>query len=231
MRRYVSVVPTSAHTGEGIADLISLICHLNETLMKKTITKVPCIFDVADPSADTALAAAGGRVLQCTILEVKAIEVSRHRIYQTYCLPILSPSLSAISSVSCCCFLDLLFLSALFLPASVYCCCLDLQLSSVTSPLIACCCSFFYAPGSFRPLFLSLSPTCLPLSFLVSSCLCLFVRLPPTVCFFCLHLSVCVCLFPSFCVYLFLGLSVCLPVSLSAFLCVSTTASVSSLFP
>ncbi|KAL8447523.1 hypothetical protein Emed_004311 [Eimeria media] len=76
VRRYVSVVPTSAHTGEGIADLIHLICTLNETLMRKTITKVPCIFDVTDPSAPQAQTEKEhlGRKLQCTILEVKAIE-------------------------------------------------------------------------------------------------------------------------------------------------------------
>ena len=82
VRRFVSVAPTSALTGEGIADLIHLICSLNETLMKKTITKVPCIFDITDPASQSDQLASSmkrnhkGRLLQCTILEVKAIEVS-----------------------------------------------------------------------------------------------------------------------------------------------------------
>ena len=74
VRRFVSVVPTSAQTGEGIADLVHLICSLNQTLMQKTITKLPSIFDCKE-DAHLNNNTARGRNLQCTILEVKAIEV------------------------------------------------------------------------------------------------------------------------------------------------------------
>ncbi|KAF4669181.1 hypothetical protein FOL47_002662 [Perkinsus chesapeaki] len=55
VRRDVSIVPTSAVTGEGVPDLLYLIVKLTQTLMAKKITKQPNVF-------------------QCTVLEVKNIE-------------------------------------------------------------------------------------------------------------------------------------------------------------
>lgn len=55
IRRDVSIVPTSAVTGEGVPDLLYLIVKLTQTLMAKKITKQPSLF-------------------QCTVLEVKNIE-------------------------------------------------------------------------------------------------------------------------------------------------------------
>ncbi|KAF4738700.1 hypothetical protein FOZ63_000415, partial [Perkinsus olseni] len=54
VRRDVSIVPTSAVTGEGVPDLLYLIVKLTQTLMAKKITKQPDLF-------------------QCTVLEVKNI--------------------------------------------------------------------------------------------------------------------------------------------------------------
>lgn len=53
-RRVVSVVPTSAHTGEGIADLLMLLIQLTQQLMSKKI-----MFS---------------SVVECTVLEVKTVE-------------------------------------------------------------------------------------------------------------------------------------------------------------
>ncbi|EER13663.1 eukaryotic translation initiation factor 5B, putative, partial [Perkinsus marinus ATCC 50983] len=55
VRRDVSIVPTSAVTGEGVPDLLYLIVKLTQTLMAKKITRQPDLF-------------------QCTVLEVKNIE-------------------------------------------------------------------------------------------------------------------------------------------------------------
>lgn len=65
----MSVVPTSAVTGEGIPDLLNLVVQVNESLMQKTIAK----------EAVDRRVARGERQLQCTILEVKAIDVSHRK--------------------------------------------------------------------------------------------------------------------------------------------------------
>ncbi|KFG62288.1 putative translation initiation factor IF-2 [Toxoplasma gondii RUB] len=64
VRKNVSVVPTSAVTGEGVPDLLNLVVQVNQTLMQRTIAK---------EAVDSRLAR-GDRQLQCTILEVKAID-------------------------------------------------------------------------------------------------------------------------------------------------------------
>ncbi|XP_017491905.1 PREDICTED: eukaryotic translation initiation factor 5B-like [Rhagoletis zephyria] len=53
-REWVSMVPTSAHTGEGMGNLLNLIVHLTQTMLAKRIKYI------ADP-------------LDATVLEVKAI--------------------------------------------------------------------------------------------------------------------------------------------------------------
>ncbi len=53
-RRVVSVVPTSAHTGEGIPDLLMLLVQLTQQLMSKKIMFA--------------------NVVECTVLEVKTVE-------------------------------------------------------------------------------------------------------------------------------------------------------------
>ncbi len=53
-RKYVSLVPTSAHTGEGIPDLLSLLTQLTQRMMKSQLS-------LSDK-------------LQCTVLEVKPTE-------------------------------------------------------------------------------------------------------------------------------------------------------------
>ena len=37
-REYISLVPTSAHSGDGIGSLIALICDLTQTLLAKQLT-------------------------------------------------------------------------------------------------------------------------------------------------------------------------------------------------
>lgn len=54
--KYVSLVPLSSKTGEGIPDLLNLICELTQTRMNKRLEK----------SADSGF--------QCTVLEVKNLE-------------------------------------------------------------------------------------------------------------------------------------------------------------
>lgn len=53
-REYISMVPTSAHTGDGMGNLIALICELSQTLLAKRI--------------------AFSDELQATVMEVKAIQ-------------------------------------------------------------------------------------------------------------------------------------------------------------
>eukprot|EP01012_Entosiphon_sulcatum_P064644 TRINITY_DN93475_c0_g1_i1.p1 TRINITY_DN93475_c0_g1~~TRINITY_DN93475_c0_g1_i1.p1 ORF type:complete len:778 (+),score=230.29 TRINITY_DN93475_c0_g1_i1:43-2334(+) len=53
-KKWVSVVPTSAHTGEGIPDLLLLMTQLTQNFLKERITR--------------------SDKLQCTVLEVKMIE-------------------------------------------------------------------------------------------------------------------------------------------------------------
>ncbi|KAI7902261.1 uncharacterized protein BX663DRAFT_487049 [Cokeromyces recurvatus] len=52
--KYVSLVPTSAHTGEGIPDLLNLLIHLTQTRMSEKLMYIT--------------------ELECTVLEVKVIE-------------------------------------------------------------------------------------------------------------------------------------------------------------
>ncbi|CEI98184.1 Putative Translation initiation factor 5B [Rhizopus microsporus] len=52
--KYVSLVPTSAHTGEGIPDMLNLLIHLTQTRMSDKLMYVT--------------------ELECTVLEVKVIE-------------------------------------------------------------------------------------------------------------------------------------------------------------
>eukprot|EP00736_Rhodelphis_marinus_P007143 Rmarinus@m.11831 len=54
VRTYVSLVPTSAHTGEGIPDLLMLIIQLSQRLMEDRLMYLSS--------------------LQCTVLEVKSVE-------------------------------------------------------------------------------------------------------------------------------------------------------------
>lgn len=37
MREYVSLVPTSAHSGDGMGNLIALLCELAQTMMAKRL--------------------------------------------------------------------------------------------------------------------------------------------------------------------------------------------------
>lgn len=53
-RKYVSLVPTSAHTGEGVPDLLMLLVQLTQKLMSEKLLYLT--------------------KLQCTVLEVKVIE-------------------------------------------------------------------------------------------------------------------------------------------------------------
>ncbi|KFM24316.1 Eukaryotic translation initiation factor 5B [Auxenochlorella protothecoides] len=53
-RSFISIVPTSAHTGEGIPDLLQILVKLTQTAMAEKLTFV--------------------NDLQCTVLEVKSIE-------------------------------------------------------------------------------------------------------------------------------------------------------------
>ncbi|KAI9481290.1 MAG: hypothetical protein EXX96DRAFT_618227 [Benjaminiella poitrasii] len=52
--KYVSLVPTSAHTGEGIPDMLNLLIHLTQTRMSEKLMYIS--------------------ELECTVLEVKVIE-------------------------------------------------------------------------------------------------------------------------------------------------------------
>lgn len=52
--KYVSLVPTSAHTGEGIPDMLNLLVHLTQTRMSDKLMYIS--------------------ELECTVLEVKVIE-------------------------------------------------------------------------------------------------------------------------------------------------------------
>ena len=54
IRSYINIVPTSAITGEGVPDLLYLLCKLTQTMLGKKLQYTPA--------------------LQCTVLEVKAIE-------------------------------------------------------------------------------------------------------------------------------------------------------------
>mgnify|MGYP001940457696 FL=1 len=54
MGRYVSLVPTSAHTGEGVPDLLQLLVSLTQTRMSRNLMYLS--------------------ELECTVLEVKVIE-------------------------------------------------------------------------------------------------------------------------------------------------------------
>ena len=53
-RKYISLVPTSAHTGEGIPDLLMLLCQLTQKMQTERLYLKP--------------------QLECTVLEVKQIE-------------------------------------------------------------------------------------------------------------------------------------------------------------
>ena len=59
-RQYVSVVPTSAHTGEGIPDLLFNLVKLSQTMLTERITYR------SDPIK--------GDPLQCTVLDVRNVE-------------------------------------------------------------------------------------------------------------------------------------------------------------
>ena len=54
VRQYVSVIPTSAHTGEGVPDLLFNLVKLSQTMLTQRITYQP--------------------QLQCTILDVRTVE-------------------------------------------------------------------------------------------------------------------------------------------------------------
>ena len=54
VRKYVSLIPTSAHSGEGIPDLLNLIIRLTQSMMSKSLKYLSG--------------------LECTVLEVKVIE-------------------------------------------------------------------------------------------------------------------------------------------------------------
>lgn len=54
-RKVVSMIPTSAITGEGIPDLLQLVVKLTTSMMSEKLMFL-------------------GNVLQCTVLEVKALE-------------------------------------------------------------------------------------------------------------------------------------------------------------
>ena len=61
-RQYVSVVPTSAHTGEGIPDLLFNLVKLSQTMLTERITYKTAIPPaLVDP-------------LQCTVLDVRNVE-------------------------------------------------------------------------------------------------------------------------------------------------------------
>ena len=38
MREYISLVPTSAHSGDGMGNLIALICELCQTMLAKRLS-------------------------------------------------------------------------------------------------------------------------------------------------------------------------------------------------
>ena len=52
-KEYISLVPTSAHSGDGMGNLIALLCQYSQTFLAKRVSVT--------------------EELQCTVMEVKAL--------------------------------------------------------------------------------------------------------------------------------------------------------------
>lgn len=76
-KEYISLVPTSAHSGDGMGNLIALLCHYSQTYLAKRVA-------VTDN-------------LQCTVMEVKALPglgtcalIPNHSMTQMWCIVLFS---------------------------------------------------------------------------------------------------------------------------------------------